>query len=1074
MGHGKAPAWVIRAFWLATAFTMAEACSSNPPGSGENVGEAQSAVFTNGGFETGAAGMTPPSWTVTPYLNNGITVQTPQTLTGLNLLTTLAGHSAPKQLTEILVSATGPLTQIDPDLGATASLRWPRYGNQCAIVNDHSSTNFDTPPNSPTGNGQNVNAMTQTMIIGSGDVDPADHQIHVRFTVAPVLQNPAHAANDQPYYLVQFINLTQGMKLLYSDFNLSGAAGIPWKTINGGTANEIDYTDWQLVDIAPVAGSIAMGDSVELDIIASGCQPGGHFGEIYVDGVGSTVPGLFVSGTGPAQANPCSDITYTLTYENGDPVTPAAGVVVTFNTPPQTTYASINAPGLVCTTPTVGMAGAVVCTVPTPVAPGASGSFQVTVALACNASGIVTAGNYFVQGTGITPLLGPHVNTTVGCTLDSQCPPSPSSSNWCDVSQNACTPTVANGLPVPTDGEHGTPVLNGTCTAAAGTLTCTSGVCDTKDNDCGYANGDGPCVPGASSVCRSGVCDTDMHCGYANGDGPCVPGTSVAVCRSTVCDGDMHCGYANGDGPCTQSNGPTVCRSSDCSEDGNCQLAGDCQVDADCSSTQYCNTPTSMCVPKVASGLPVPTVPGHDMTPGHMDPTLNGTCTTAAAASACASGVCDDDDNECGYDVGHGPCTPGPDPVCQSGMCSTGNVCEPTGGCITDADCTAPMWCDESMHTCNAQLINGKPIPNDPPHTSPTLDDTCTTAAAMLVCQSGVCDTKDNGCGYANGDGTCNSSNGDTVCRSGICATSGTNMGVCVACVMDSQCAAPTPMCNTTTNTCIQCTMSSQCPSEDPICNTTTGTCVPCNGDFGSSATEPCGTMGEPFCFLSGAMTGECGKCSTNADCAGHSGNICDTTSGLCVSGCVTDADCLGSQWCNAPATGTGMCEAKIANGNPLPSSPSSVATCTPAVGMRVCLSGVCDTKDNECGYATGDGPCDGNTECRDGVCNLGTGTCGESDAGTPCVGDTSCPVADFCATNGMCTPKEPLGGACTRANECQSGDCTSSVCNGIVASGNGLICSVRDAGSSGGEGSAGMFGLLLALAGAGLARRRK
>jgi len=37
-----------------------------------------------------------------------------------------------------------------------------------------------------------------------------------------------------------------------------------------------------------------------------------------------------------------------------------------------------------------------------------------------------------------------------------------------------------------------------------------------------------------------------------------------------------------------------------------------------------------------------------------------------------------------------------------------------------------------------------------------------------LVCQSGVCDTKDDKCGYANGDGPCLSSNGGTVCRSGL------------------------------------------------------------------------------------------------------------------------------------------------------------------------------------------------------------------------------------------------------------------------------------------------------------------
>ena len=61
------------------------ALSGCAPGSQERVSETQSAVVANGGFETGAAGVAPPSWTVQTFLNNGITVQSPQTRAGLNL-----------------------------------------------------------------------------------------------------------------------------------------------------------------------------------------------------------------------------------------------------------------------------------------------------------------------------------------------------------------------------------------------------------------------------------------------------------------------------------------------------------------------------------------------------------------------------------------------------------------------------------------------------------------------------------------------------------------------------------------------------------------------------------------------------------------------------------------------------------------------------------------------------------------------------------------------------------------------------------------------------------------------------
>ena len=66
------------------ALTALAACNPGP----RSIGETSSAQFTNGGFETGAAGSVPPApWTVKTFLNSGITVQTPQTRAGLNLQT---------------------------------------------------------------------------------------------------------------------------------------------------------------------------------------------------------------------------------------------------------------------------------------------------------------------------------------------------------------------------------------------------------------------------------------------------------------------------------------------------------------------------------------------------------------------------------------------------------------------------------------------------------------------------------------------------------------------------------------------------------------------------------------------------------------------------------------------------------------------------------------------------------------------------------------------------------------------------------------------------------------------------
>jgi hypothetical protein len=590
------------------------ACATDPSsGATEAVGQVSSAVFTNGGFETGAAGAAPNGWTVNTFLNNGITVQTPQTYAGLNLA---AGGTA-------LTTTIAATNQADPNLGAAASLRVCRYGSQCGRVNFHSSTTY--------GNGRNVNILAQTMTVASGDVDPADGEIHVRFAIAPVLQNPAHPANEQPYYFVLVNDLTQGTTL-YSDFNLSGTAGLAWRKINAGLTTEIDYTDWQLVDVSGAGGAIAQGDHIELRVIGGGCSLGGHFGEVYVDGVGPVIPGLSVEGRGPAQANAGSNITYTLTYENGAPSSAAAetGVVIDVTTPPNTTFQSFTPPtGATCTTPAVGATGTIACTFSGSVASGTSGTFSVTVAIAAGTTGTIVAANYQIQSTQETALIGPPISTLCGCTQDGNCP----TGQWCNETSHACTPTVANGGAVPTDGAHSNPTLNGTCTTAAGTLVCTSKVCDTHDNDCGYANGDGPC---------------------------------------------------------TAASAATVCRSGACSSNGTCEAAGGCAVDSDCPSSNWCDESTHTCTPKVANGGPVPSDPAHTT------PTLDGTCTAAAGAVACASGVCDTD-NACGYGDGKGPCTAGDggaSAVCRSGLCaSSGSNSGLCVACVGDADCSGGQIC---------------------------------------------------------------------------------------------------------------------------------------------------------------------------------------------------------------------------------------------------------------------------------------------------------------------------------------------------------------------------------------------
>ncbi len=739
------------------------------------------------------------------------------------------------------------------------------------------------------------------------------------------------------------------------------------------------------------------------------------------------------------------------------------------------------------------------------------------------------------------------------CTVDGDC----TSSQFCNTQTKVCVAKLANGVAIPTITGHA-PALTGACSAPVATAVCTSAVCDTADNECGYKNGDGACTTAnAGTVCRSGVCDPDGKCGFADGDGPCAAATGPALCRSgacstsglcepvggclvdgdcsttqfcdtaakkcvpklangasvptiaghappltgacsapvgvavcaaAVCDGvDNACGYLNGDGSCTAATAGTVCRSGACGADGKCGLAvgektcttvnaaticrsgacsstgacepaGGCLVDGDCAADHYCDTPTLKCAPKLANGSKVPTVVGHA-------PPVTGTCTVAAGGVACLAGVCDtaddacgfkngdgacdatdgpkvcrsavcDADGKCGYADGDGPCTSAnAATVCRSGGCSVSGVCQAPGACVVDGDCATTQFCDTASKTCTPKLANGTAVPTIAGH-APPLTGTCNAAVGSAVCQAGVCDTADNGCGYKNGDGTCTSATAATVCRSGVCSAS----GVCAApggCSIDADCAS-TEFCDTGASKCTTklangtaiptiaghtpplaatCTApvaSAVCASA--VCDTLDNRCGYANGDGACTAATSttvcrsgacdadgkCGLAnGDGPCTTANGGTlcrslvcdtdGKCGLADGDGPCTVANGaTLCRSTvcgtAGTCVpaTGCTVDGDCTTAQFCD---TSKHSCTDKLANGTAIPSigghAPALDGKCSAAESAVVCVSGVCDAVDDACGLADGDGPCtsaNGGSVCRSGACN-GT-VCGGGDAG--------------------------------------------------------------------------------------------
>ncbi|MFO0760840.1 MAG: MopE-related protein [Byssovorax sp.] len=774
----------------------------------EHVHEAQSAVFVNGDFESGANNLPPPSWTVTPYLNpNGVTIQNPQTRAGLNLQ---AGGVAD---TFTFVSAAGPETQTDSFLGAAGSMRWPKFGNACALVNRQ-------------GTQTNVNSLRQSMTIVNGDIDPTDGIPHVRFVLSPVLENPAHQVNQQPYYFVQLTNITKGNAVLYADFNLSAQPGVPWKTV--GTYY---YTDWQLVDIAPGPAQLGLGDQVELEIIGAGCSLGGHWGNVYVDSVGVPIPGLFVTGTGPAQANAGSNITYKLTYKNGG-ANGASGVKVEFNIPPNTTFQSINPNGLVCVTPPVGQGGLVTCSVNN-LAAGAGGTFDITVQINAGAMGSIVAGNYDIYGTNVSPLIGPKIITQITAGVVFADLKMTKTDNVVNVIQGqpvTYTIVASNSGPNPVVGAAITDTfpaqlsnVSWTCVASAGSA-------------CGAAAGVGNINTTANIAVNGTVTYTATATVAANAAGQ-IANVAAVTPPANVVD-------------------PTVPNAS--------------------------ATDIDTVTPCPGFGSPCTAGVGECLSNGTKSTCLNNVAICDAVAKQPSPEVCDNKDNNCNGQTDEG--NPGGNIACNTGLlgvCAPGTTACQNGAVVCNQNVQASAeTCDNKDNNCNGQIDENNPGGNQACNTG--LLGEC--AAGTTACQAGsihcnqnvqasveTCDNKDNNC---NGQVDENNPGGNIACNTGL-------LGVCAP--GTTACQAGSIHCNQN----VQASAES-CDDLDNNCNGQTDEGFnkgqPCNVGLGvcaASGVIECKAGGGAGCSATpGQPSPEvCGN-DLDEDCDGQLENGCPDSDG--------------------------------------------------------------------------------------------------------------------------------------------------------------------------------------------------
>ena len=219
------------------------------------------AIFVNGGFEQNGYG----GWSVGGGSNPGLSGAPPFTSASVQIVGSTPGPA----------SVVGAVS--DP---RAPGIVLPRAGQYTAKVNDEAT-------------GAQLTRLSQIDTVTAADIDPADGKPHIRFAFAPVMDDPGHSPAEQPYFYVA-VRLVADGSVLFEQFAYSGQPGVNYQQGSGSWK----YLPFQDVDVPLPAN--AVGQQVELVVIAADCSLGGHGGYVYVDGFGSSQ----VGGGGGAGAVP--------------------------------------------------------------------------------------------------------------------------------------------------------------------------------------------------------------------------------------------------------------------------------------------------------------------------------------------------------------------------------------------------------------------------------------------------------------------------------------------------------------------------------------------------------------------------------------------------------------------------------------------------------------------------------------------------------------------------------------------------------------------------------------------------
>jgi subtilisin-like proprotein convertase family protein len=550
------------------------------------------------------------------------------------------------------------------------------------------------------------------------------------------------------------------------------------------------------------------------------------------------------------------------------------------------------------------------------------------------------------------------------------------------------------------------------------------GQCNYHDNNtdpetecglCGVCNGAGVCKAAAAGVDPKGDCEPTEQstCGLdgtCDGNYQCRLWSAATVCLEQSCAGHIKdpAHYCDGEGVCVDP-ADVDCEPYVCNADGS-ECLFSCQSPDHCMPDYYCSG--QVCLPKKDLGEPCSN-PFECLS----DMCADGYCCDSPCMGTCAS---------CGLEGSLGTCSAysaGTDPENECALCT---VCGGEMGCVNVVDGEDPMSdCTASLEedcgfdgACDGNAacrywadgtICANQYCTDYTLTLPDLCDgtgTCIDQGTAL-CEPYVCDADGLACrdhctdnvhcfeGYYCEGNLCvpKKDNGETCsagfeCKSDFCVD-----GYCCESACDGLCHN----CSATPGSCLPIAAGTDTDDECPICEVCdgAGACEPVLA--GADPEDDCEVEPEATC-------GSDGECNGNSACRVWSeGTIClaqycengvehadDTCNGdgldpLCMDGgttlcspyvchgdgiecltmCTSNADCVGTHWCDAP-----NCVLKKAIGSPC----NADIECA----SDYCVDGVCCN--NAC-----DGPCEScNVAGQGGSCTFHANqTDPEDDCGT-------------------------------------------------------------------------------------------